>query len=131
MTNKIKNPGTEQRLHENLSWERTLDFCLQENAFMKTRLAEVLEDVSDKDMITMAEYFHNSFIHNDDSIKELKGDIVWEQRKMKEIIQDGKPEENSLVQRHRKLSNEMGNFDKNFTGLKAEFNRYLSSLLKL
>ena len=79
----------------------------------------------------MAEYFHNSFIHNDDSIKELKGDIVWEQRKMKEIIQDGKPEENSLVQRHRKLSNEMGNFDKNFTGLKAEFNRYLSSLLKL
>lgn len=129
--NKIKNPEIEQRLHENLSWERTLDFCLQENAFMKTRLAEVLDDVADKEMIVLAEYFHNSFIHNDDSIKELKADIVWEQRKMKEMIQQSKTEDLNLVKRHKKLSNETGNFEKNFSNLKGEFNRYLSSLLKL
>ena len=80
MPNKIS--GVDQFLHENLTWERALDFYLQENSYLKTRLSHVLDNNSDSDFITLAEHFQSSFIQNDENMKELKQDIIalqWNQ----------------------------------------------------
>jgi len=125
----IKISGMDQYLHENLTWDRALDFYLQENAFLKTRLSQVLDKNTDKNLVALAEQFQNRFIHNDEYMKDLQTDIVMLQRLLKNFIARPKPDENKIVQKHKKLRNEMGSFEKNFAKLIKEFNQFLTAIL--
>ena len=124
-----KNTGVNHYLQENLAWERALDFYLQENAFLKTRLSEVLDNTMDNNFIAKAEYFQNGFIHNDDCLKDLKTDVIYLQRSLKDFIAGKYLDEKKLTLKYNKLNNEMGHFDKQFLALKAEFNQYLLSFI--
>lgn len=125
----IKISGMDQYLHENLTWDRALDFYLQENAFLKTRLSQVLDKNTDKNLVALAEQFQNRFIHNDEYMKDLQTDIVMLQRLLKNFIARPKPDENKIVQKHKKLRNEMESFEKNFAKLIKEFNQFLTAIL--
>ena len=125
---RIKVSEADQYIHENLTWERALDFYLQENAFLKTRLSHVLDSNADMDFVALAEHFQNSFIHNDECIKDLQSDILMMQRILKNL-HTSQQDEKKIIQKHKKLQNEMGYFEKNFAALKNEFNQYLGSLL--
>jgi L-lactate utilization protein LutC len=120
----------DQYHHEHLTWERMLDFFKQENAFLKTRLSQVLDRKIDKEFLALAEQFQNQFIIKDDFIDELKHDINEMERALKEstlalkIVPDMKVEA-----KHNKLRNEMEYLEKNFAQLKNEFNKYLVSVL--
>jgi L-lactate utilization protein LutC len=115
---------------EHLTWERMLDFFKQENAFLKTRLSQVLDRKIDNEFLALAEQFQNQFIIKDDFIDELKHDINEMERAVKEstvtmkIVPDIKVEN-----KHNKLRNEMEYLEKNFAQLKNEFNKYLVSVL--
>ena len=115
---------------EHLTWERMLDFFKQENAFLKTRLSQVLDRKIDNEFLALAEQFQNQFIIKDDFIDELKHDINEMERAVKEstvamkIVPDIKVEN-----KHNKLRNEMEYLEKNFDQLKNEFNKYLVSVL--
>ncbi len=115
--------GVDQFLHENQTWERALDFYLQENAFLKTRLSQVLDSNTDKAFIPLAEHFQTSFIQMDECMQDLKQDILSSQKLLKEKTKGGALDEKLLSSKHQKLNNEMGYFEKNFAGLKNEFNR--------
>ena len=120
----------DQYHHEHLTWERMLDFFKQENAFLKTRLSQVLDRKIDNEFLALAEQFQNQFIIKDDFINELKHDIHEMERVVKEssdtmkIVPDIKVEN-----KHNKLRNEMEYLEKNFAQLKNEFNKYLVSVL--
>jgi L-lactate utilization protein LutC len=120
----------DQYHHEHLTWERMLDFFKQENAFLKTRLSQVLDRKIDKEFLALAEQFQNQFIIKDDFIDELKHDInemetaVKESSVLMKIVPDIKVET-----KHNKLRNEMEYLEKNFAQLKNEFNKYLVSVL--
>jgi L-lactate utilization protein LutC len=120
----------DQYHHEHLTWERMLDFFKQENAFLKTRLSQVLDRKIDKEFLALAEQFQNQFIIKDDFIDELKHDInemetaVKESSGLMKIVPDIKVET-----KHNKLRNEMEYLEKNFAQLKNEFNKYLVSVL--
>ena len=120
----------DQYHHEHLTWERMLDFFKQENAFLKTRLSQVLDRKIDSEFLALAEQFQNQFIIKDDFIDELKHDINEMERAIKEstvtmkIVPDIKVEN-----KHNKLRNEMEYLEKNFAQLKNEFNKYLVSVL--
>ena len=126
---RIRIPGIDQYLHENLTWQRALDFYLQENSYLKTRLSQVLDINTDREFIAQAEHFQNSFIHNDECIKDMQTDIIDLQRMLKDADKGLKYDELKIKAKHKKLHNEMGYFEKNFAGLKNEFNQYLGSLL--
>ncbi len=127
--NKIKISGIEQFLHENLTWERALDFYLQENAYLKTRLSKVVDNNTDKDFLALAERFQNNFIQNDESVKDMQSDILTLRAILNNVL-DGKTEdENKILKKQNKLSNEMGFFERNFATLKSSFNNYLNSSL--
>ena len=126
---RIRISGMDQYLHENMTWQRALDFYLQENSFLKTRLSQVLDTNTDKEFVAQAEHFQNSFVHNDECIKDMQADIIELQHILKNSANVLVTDEKKITQKHKKLHNEMGYFEKNFAGLKNEFNQYLGSLL--
>jgi predicted nucleic acid-binding Zn-ribbon protein len=123
----ISNIGVNYFFQEALSWDRTMNYFLQENAFFKTRLAQVLENKMSADLLEKAEYFQNSFIHNDEGMKGLKTDIDVLLRQIKEFTAAKNVEEKDLAGKYRKLDNEIKNFTKKFEEIKSAFNQYLIS----
>jgi hypothetical protein len=126
---RIKISGVDQFLHENQTWDRALDYYLQENSYLKTRLSQVVDNNTDKEFVILAEYFHNSFIHNDECIKDLQKDILGSQKLLKNAIAGLPVDEKKISQQQNKLRNEMGYFEKDFAQLNNKFNQYLMSLL--
>jgi hypothetical protein len=125
---KISKP--EQFYHENKTWERSLDFFKQENAFLKTRLSEVVDHKTDKEFLALAEQFQNQFILKDEFIDELRHDINLQQVVLKDYQLPGNSAlDGKLSKKQVKLRNEIEYLEKDFTNLKNEFNRYLASVL--
>lgn len=127
--NRVKISGVDQFLHENQTWDRALDFFLQENSYLKTRLSQVLDNNTDADFVDLAEHFNNSFIHNDECIKDLQKDILASQKLLKSFMSGTEKDEKKMIKQQNKLRNEMGNFEKNYAQVRNKFNQYLISLL--
>ncbi|MEO5944350.1 MAG: hypothetical protein ABIP30_17155 [Ferruginibacter sp.] len=115
---------TDQFRHENKTWCRLLDFFKEENAFLKTRLSEVLDRSSDKEFLALAEQFQNKFIIRDEYIDELRHDINEQEDALEKT--SGVLPDNILTKKQEKLRNEMEHFEKDFNTLKNGFNKYLS-----
>jgi len=118
---------TDQFHHENKTWIRLLDFFKQDNYFMKNRLSEALDNNVDKDFLALAEQFQNKFILKDEYIDELRHDI----NKLDEIVSNnsGGWISNTVTKTRLKLRNEMEYFETDFSKLRNDFNKYLSSVL--
>ncbi|MEO6670331.1 MAG: hypothetical protein ABIN36_12695 [Ferruginibacter sp.] len=125
----ISNIGVNYFYQEALSWDRTMNYYLQENSFFKTRLAQVLEQKMSHAFLEKAEYFQNCFVHNDEGMKGLKTDIDILLRLIKEFSAAKKADENALSVKCRKLDNEIKNFTKKFDEIKSTFNQYLLSFI--
>lgn len=122
---EISKPG--QFSYENRSWIRLLEFFKQENSLLKNRLAEVVDQQADRDFLALAEQFQNKFIIKDEFIDELRHDVNIQ---LQEIIKtDDSSTNQKLIKKQGMLRNEMEYFEKEFTSLKNEFNKYLSNYL--
>jgi len=121
---KISIP--DQYHHENKTWNRLLEFFKQENTFLKNRLAEVLDHNTDKEFLALAEQFQNRFIIQDEFIDELRHDINTHDQSLTE--KGGGLADRELIRKQGKLRNEMEYFEKDFSQLKNEFNKYLASI---
>ncbi len=120
---------TEQYIHENITWKRLLDFFIQENSFLKTRLSEVVDKETDKIFIDNAEHFQNEFILKDEYIRDIGNDIKAQEKKLQFIfLQKGTPD-NDTCKKQEKLRNEMSYLEKEFSELKNQFNKYLLSIV--
>jgi hypothetical protein len=126
---RIKISGKDHFLHENQTWSRALDFYLQENSYLKTRLSQVVDNITDKEFVTSAEQFQNNFIHNDECIKDLQKDVAALYKLIKISIAGAIIDEKKMVQQQNKLRNEIGYFEKDFAQLKNKFNQYMISFL--
>ena len=128
----INISGKEHYMHEYQAWNRALSYLLQENAYLKTRLAQVLDINTDKQFVDLAEHFQNSFIFNDELIRELEKDIRAQQEILKkaDIADLLEKDQQAFVKKQDKLRNEMEYFEKKFSQMKNEFNHYLVSHLK-
>jgi hypothetical protein len=126
----IKISGEDHFFHENHSWLRALDFILQENAYLKTRLSHALDTNTGMAFVERAEHYQTVFIQNDEHIKDLLKDIRQHQELLRNIKHDAEARnEKKLVRKQHMLRNEMEAFEKNFSELKNEFNKYLVSML--
>ena len=121
---------TKQFYYENLTWERLLDFFKQENAILKNRLSEVVDQLTDKDFIELAEHFQNVFIIKDEFIDELRHDINNHEILLNTLLAatDEKADK-KILKKQEKLRNEMEALEKDFTKDKNQFNKYLASIL--
>ena len=120
----------EQYHHEHLTWERILEFFRQENAFLKMRLSEVLDQTTDNAFLMLAEQFQNQFIIKDEFMDDLKKDIHDMELQLKnEVTNLSHLSDKKMEIRHNKLRNEMEYLEKDFTQLRNDFNKYLVSIL--
>jgi hypothetical protein len=121
---------TKQFYYENLTWERLLEFFKQENAFLKTRLSEVVDQLTDKDFLELAEHFQNVFIIKDEFIDELRHDINDHEILLKTVMGSAdKRADKKILKRQEKLRNEMETLERDFTKDKNQFNKYLATVL--
>lgn len=116
--------------HESDTWKRSLEFMMQENVNLKTRLAEVLQAISsDDDILNAAEQYQNEFIREDEAIHLLRRDIAkLDNLLVREAYDDGRLVRDVLNQR-KKLSQEIRDTVAEFNKLKFDFNNYLGEVL--
>lgn len=130
MGNLAKISKSEQFQHENQMWSRSIDFYKQENNFLKTRLSEVVDQITEKDFLALAEHFQNRFIVKDEFLDELDHDINAQDSLLKgNTIQEVHLMNDKVIKRQDKLRNEMQYLEKDFAQLKNEFNKYLATVL--
>jgi len=121
---------TKQFYYENLTWERLLDFFKQENAILKNRLSEVVDQLTDKDFIELAEHFQNVFIIKDEFIDELRHDINDHEILLNTLLAStDERADKKILKKQEKLRNEMEALEKDFMKDKNQFNKYLASIL--
>jgi hypothetical protein len=128
--NAIKYTGIDYYWQEALAWNRAIDFYLQENAYFKTRLAQVLENDINIELLEKAEYFQNCFVQKDEGMKDLRNDVDILQRLIRTIMEGKNGAEETVTKKFKKLNNEICHFNKEFENLKSGFNQYLVSILK-
>lgn len=115
--------------HENQTWERLLEFLKQENAFLKNRLSEVLDQNTNKDFLPQAEHYQNLFIVKDEFMDEMRHDVHEQEAALKKMKGSDKDIiETKLVKMQEKLRNEMEFLERDFVKIKNEFNKYLLSV---
>ena len=124
MKNGETNIKLEQQMrHELGTWQRTLNYILQENIYLKNRLAELIKEGMENDLLEQVEYFQNQFLNKDAVIALLRQDIVHEQQLNGDLMLP------SNTAKHDKLRRDMELMEMEFSRLKFDFNNYLSKSL--
>lgn len=118
---------TEQFLHENITWKRLLEFFIQENIFLKTRLSQVVDRETDIVFIANAEHFQNEFILKDEVMHDIESDIKEQEKNLALGYKQKKSPDYKTCKRQEKLRNEILYLEKEFSDLKNQFNQYLLS----
>ena len=120
-----------QYMFETSTWMRLIDFLHQENAYLKTRLSEVLEEIEDKESLALAEHFQNQFIIKDDVYDHMKQDLQrhmdkWNLNAHTEISSPTQ----SLKKTHTRLKEQIDYIERDHTILRKDYNTYLIALAK-
>jgi hypothetical protein len=118
-----------QYIFEASSWVRLIDFLHQENSFLKTRLSEVMDDITNSENLALAEHFQNQFIVKDDVYDHMKHDL---QRHIEKWSQQTSMEESIQVQSlkkiHARLKEQLDYIERDHSILRKDYNTYLISL---
>ena len=115
-----------QLKYESDTWKRLIGFMVEENIYQKTRLAEILKNNFNKNLLEEVENFQNSFIKEDELIRLLRHDIAeLDKLIVKEIFEDGK-DIGEIDKIQKKLRENIIVAQRQFSELKIEFNTYLS-----
>lgn len=104
--------------HEHMSWLRLIEFFRQENALLKYRLSEMVDDSEDSQFLQTAEYFQNEFLLKDEALKKL----IKELQDYSDIIQNKPVLSKQLIEAHNNLRNDILHFEEKYTLLSKEFN---------
>ncbi len=116
----------EQLEFEVNTWKRFLNFFMDENVYLKNRLAHLLKNGFDRKFLEEFEDFQNKFINHDGVISLLRNDIAHlDKLLISEKLNDGKIN-NIIDKKLDHLRNNIINAEKQFTQLQLSFNTFLS-----
>lgn len=118
----------QQYLYERKAWDRLLDYIQEENIHYKNRVVEILKNDIDRTLIDMIESFLNKFVMEESNISILRHYISEANNKITGKQKDSGQRESidKIVITQNKLRIEIEVIEKEFNGLKFEFNKYLS-----
>lgn len=115
--------------YENESSRRMLEFLMQENVMLKTRLAELLAEIfTTEDFLEIAEFYQASFIRKDEIINLMRRDIARLDEMLRQLIHK-KNDLNSITQAREKLNRDLKNLEVVFIDMKTRFNNDLETIL--
>ena len=110
------------------AWVRMLAFMKEENVYFKNRLAEVMPQNMEKELLRQAETFQDSFIKNDTIFILLKKDIFMHELLIaKELRKEGSHLE-QIRSAQKELREDMEKLERGFSRLTVEFNNYIDDI---
>lgn len=107
--------------HEHKAWERSLEFFRQENALLKYRLSEMVDDNEENKFLQLAEHFQNELLLKDDMLNKLIKDLREFSDKFN-CLQNGKTISQKLITKHDNFRNQIIQLEKKFLHLSKDFN---------
>jgi hypothetical protein len=110
----------DQIKHEYTSWQRMLEFFRQENALLKYRLSDLVDNNEQNNFLSIAEYFQNELLLKDEVLNRLIKSVSELNAELNKITNKEIPDE--LIYRQEKLRNDILQFEKKFLDLSNEFN---------
>ncbi len=110
----------DQIKHEYTSWQRMLEFFRQENALLKYRLSDLVDNNEQNNFLSIAEYFQNELLLKDEVLNRLIKSVSELNAEFNKITNKEIPDE--LIYRQEKLRNDILQFEKKFLDLSNEFN---------
>lgn len=115
---------------EHRDWMSKLKFYEDEILILKNRLSEIVTKNTQKDILAQAEHFQNQLIVQKENIDEISHSITVDEDLIQKAV-DKKPKfvDQLNTEPHAKEKLAMESFDKNFTELRAEFNKFASKIM--
>ncbi|MEP6676437.1 MAG: hypothetical protein ABJA78_14845 [Ferruginibacter sp.] len=112
------------------SWLRWLDFYKNENSFLKVRLSEVVDNLTDHILLSAAENFQSQFILKDELFAQLQHEIEFLRQKLTDMARSKKSisMDSTVLTKHLRLKNKMPQLKQDFMQLIENFNSFLYSL---
>ena len=112
---------------ENEDWLKRLDFYKEEIFILKERLDEVTGKNNAPEFLKNVEHFQNQFIVQRNNIDELAHAIKMNEKKLvNEVLANPVAVDHRKVVSHEPESDFMSYFEKNFAGLRTEYNQFLT-----
>ena len=112
-------------------WKRNLEFLMLENIHLKNRLSDILKSGSaDSKFLNVAEQYQNYFTTEDETIYLLRKDIAdFDELLLEEEKQKDEKKLSDVIERQKKMSNEVESTVTEFNKIKFDFNTYLDEVL--
>lgn len=107
--------------HEHTSWQRSLEFFRQENALLKYRLSEMVDNNDQNHFLPIAEYFQNKLLLKDEALNRLMKSVSEFDIELNKVSGTKKVPEN-FIRQQEKMRNDILQFEKKFLNLSNEFN---------
>jgi uncharacterized protein YdcH (DUF465 family) len=104
------------------SWQTSLESFRQENALLKYRLSEMVDNDVENHFLQMAEYFQNELILKDEGLKKLITNTQEFLAEISEVKNEQKHHE-ILISKKKELRKKISQFEKTFSILSNEFNK--------
>ena len=125
MISKKNNQLTQE--HE--AWKRSLEFYKQENALLKYRLSEMVDQSEGNHFLQTAEYFQNELLLKDAGLQRLSRSLQSIQEALHKSGGSGQIEDKNLVLQNE-LRQQIWQFEHDFLQLSNDFNqKMLKSIL--
>lgn len=116
---------------ETESWGRMLSYFLQENVLFKTRLAEIVNNLSTNQELADAEMFQEEFLSQDRIITYLYGELLKQTALFEKDFHKDSEIFREVTKNHKRMANDMKKAEQLFTQLKQRFEDYLNQWLKV
>jgi len=127
--NKMISSDAQQYIFENSSWIRLIEYLHQENTHMKNRLSEIIDQITNKESLGMAEQYQNRFLTKDDLYDHMLHVLTGQATKWKEIkSKPGSTISIEIKKTHKKIRDQMEFIEHDHALIKQDYNTYLSSL---
>lgn len=105
------------------AWNRSLQYLQVENAYLKTRIAEIVSDDLSQELLLEIEDFQNRSLRKDEMISLAKPQVsAFKNKLTEENIQFINPEKILLI--HKSLKEHIDTLELGFNKLKTDFNNY-------
>jgi hypothetical protein len=115
---------------EHKEWLTKLDFYKDETAIMRNRLEEIASKNTSKEILAQVEHFQNQLIVQKENIDEIRHVVKNHENYLESrVTENASASDQQRAQDHTKMRERVNGFEKIFTELRHEFNRFLSKTM--
>ncbi|HXU26598.1 MAG TPA: hypothetical protein VN698_05140 [Bacteroidia bacterium] len=113
--------------YEHTEWLNKLSFYVDEISVMQTRIDEIAQKNTAKEVKIKIEHFQNQFLIQKNNVDAIKHHIKQDEKLLQNnIMKNETAVDHRKIEDHAKEREDIEGFETNFNNLRKEFNLFLS-----